>query len=142
MGNLLIALFFGAFIFQGCLSESVQHEKEYQVLSALQNDVWGGGIETVKYDEESKTYEMISKSFAAMAQRELDGTHRWVNYDAWDHFVDARIDDLFEETEERLTISSLGSGYTAKKICPETGEALLIVTDGELIYDVVNGFAK
>lgn len=142
MGNLLLALFFGTFFFIGCSADSVQREKEQEVLNALQNGIWGGGAESVAFDEETKTYEMVSKSFAAMANRELSGDHRWIGYEEWNHFVNARIKDLFEDTEEDITLSKLGSGYSIKKVCPTTEETLLIVTDGKLVYDIVNGYAN
>lgn len=140
MGKLFVIVFVGIFVLQGCFFQSVQSEMEEAVLYTLQTDSWGEGHESVIFDRESKTYKIISHSFAAMAQREQSGTHIWLNYESWNHFLEARIEELYGETDERATVSSLGGGYSVNKLSPD-GETLLIVEDGMLVFDVVNGYA-
>ncbi len=142
MGKLLAKILLVTFILLGCTQGVRQEGQEQEVLTEIQNGIWGEGAERVEFDRRTKTYRIVSGAFAAMAQRELDKTHTWILYESWEDFVDTRIKELYEEKEDGVTIGSLGSGYKVKIICPSTKKPLLIAKDGELIFDIVHSYVK
>ncbi len=153
MRKLIAVLFIALFLLQGYYPNSVdsaertitQREKEQQMLVRIQEDFF---VESASFDEDSRTFLVVSDFHVRafnIAKRGEGLEMRNGSILSWEDYVNHHIEGYFKnESDSPFTFGILyylGEGYTVQEV-KTTGETVFTAKDGELIYDILNGYAN
>lgn len=155
MSNLLLLLLLSSSILLGCSSgldasdinleerEIDQEEREQEMLSKIQSGIF---VDDVTFDDVSKTYTVVSDHHEKALEKVKQGEElitRNGKEITWEYYINYFISTYFNPDESgSYGISGyLGEGYTLTKI-NTNGDTIFIAKDGELVYDIINGYAN
>lgn len=160
MSNLLLLLLLSSSILLGCssgldasdinleeqesdASDIGQEEREQEILSKIQSGIF---IDDVTFDDISKTYTVVSDHHEKALEKVKQGEElitRNGKEITWEYYINYFISTYFNPDESgSYGISGyLGEGYTLTKI-NTNGDTIFIAKDGELVYDIINGYVN